>query len=111
VHVLLQADGPEDEQPLDRPGDLRVQWLHGGARSRLADALRVARVAGGRRARVRPRRGELGARPAPPPASPSAACRASRSRSPATGSASAPRRLARGQAGVEPLVEADLTAA
>ena len=29
VHVLLQVDGPEDELPLESPGDLRVAWLHG----------------------------------------------------------------------------------
>ena len=41
VHVLLQGDGPEDEQPLESPGDLRVQWLHGGDEERLADAVRA----------------------------------------------------------------------
>jgi NADPH-dependent ferric siderophore reductase len=40
VHVLLQGDGPEDEQPLESPGDLRVQWLHGGGDESLADAVR-----------------------------------------------------------------------
>jgi NADPH-dependent ferric siderophore reductase len=40
VHVLLQGDGPEDEQPLESPGDLRVQWLHGGGGESLADAVR-----------------------------------------------------------------------
>lgn len=40
VHVLLQGDGPEDEQPLESPGDLRVQWLHDGGEERLADAVR-----------------------------------------------------------------------
>jgi NADPH-dependent ferric siderophore reductase len=40
VHVLLQGDGPEDEQPLESPGDLRVQWLHGGGDELLADAVR-----------------------------------------------------------------------
>jgi NADPH-dependent ferric siderophore reductase len=40
VHVLLQADGPEDEQPLESPGDLRVQWLHGDGDELLADAVR-----------------------------------------------------------------------
>ena len=40
VHVLLQGDGPEDEQPLESPGDVRVQWLHGGGDERLADAVR-----------------------------------------------------------------------
>ena len=28
VHVLLQVDGPEEEQPLETPGDLHVTWLH-----------------------------------------------------------------------------------
>ena len=41
VHVLLQGDGPEDEQPLESPGDLRVQWLHGGGDASLADAVRA----------------------------------------------------------------------
>jgi NADPH-dependent ferric siderophore reductase len=41
VHVLLQVDGPEDEQPLASPGDLTVRWLHGGGDERLADALRA----------------------------------------------------------------------
>jgi NADPH-dependent ferric siderophore reductase len=40
VHVLLQGDGPEDEQPLESPGDLRVQWLHGDGDELLADAVR-----------------------------------------------------------------------
>jgi len=40
VHVLLQGDGPEDEQPLESPGDLRVQWLRGGHDESLADAVR-----------------------------------------------------------------------
>jgi NADPH-dependent ferric siderophore reductase len=30
VHVLIEVDGPEEEQPLATPGDLRLQWLHGG---------------------------------------------------------------------------------
>ena len=28
VHVLLEVEGPEEEQPLATPGDLRVTWLH-----------------------------------------------------------------------------------
>lgn len=28
VHVLVAVDGPEDEQPLDTPGDLHLTWLH-----------------------------------------------------------------------------------
>jgi NADPH-dependent ferric siderophore reductase len=30
VHVLLEVDGPDDEQPLTTPGDLHVTWIHGG---------------------------------------------------------------------------------
>jgi NADPH-dependent ferric siderophore reductase len=30
VHVLIEVDGPEDEQPLETPGDLHVTWTHGG---------------------------------------------------------------------------------
>ena len=42
MHVLLQVDGPEEEQPLESPGDLRVQWLHrGGDDEPLADAVRA----------------------------------------------------------------------
>jgi NADPH-dependent ferric siderophore reductase len=41
VHVLLQVDGPEDELPLETPGDLHVTWLHGGDDGSLADALRA----------------------------------------------------------------------
>jgi len=29
VHVLLQVEGPEEELPLESPGDLRLTWLHG----------------------------------------------------------------------------------
>jgi NADPH-dependent ferric siderophore reductase len=29
VHALIEVDDPEDEQPLQTPGDLRLQWLHG----------------------------------------------------------------------------------
>ena len=28
VHVVLVVDGPEEEQPLASPGDLRLRWLH-----------------------------------------------------------------------------------
>jgi NADPH-dependent ferric siderophore reductase len=28
VHVVVEVDGPEDYQPLECPGDLRVDWLH-----------------------------------------------------------------------------------
>jgi NADPH-dependent ferric siderophore reductase len=30
VHVLLEVDGRDDEQPLETPGELHVTWLHGG---------------------------------------------------------------------------------
>jgi NADPH-dependent ferric siderophore reductase len=30
VHVLLEVDGPDDEQPLATPGDLHVAYTHGG---------------------------------------------------------------------------------
>jgi NADPH-dependent ferric siderophore reductase len=29
VHVLIEVDGPEEEQPLVTPGDLHLTWLHG----------------------------------------------------------------------------------
>src|SRR3954452_13300847 len=47
VHVLLQGDGPEDEQPLESPGDLRVRWLHERGDERLADAVRALEWADG----------------------------------------------------------------
>ena len=28
VHVFLEVDGPEDELPLESPGDLKLTWLH-----------------------------------------------------------------------------------
>lgn len=39
VHVLLQVDGPEEEQSLASPGELSVRWLHGGDDGALAAAL------------------------------------------------------------------------
>jgi NADPH-dependent ferric siderophore reductase len=30
VHVLLEVDGPDDEQPLETPGELHVTYTHGG---------------------------------------------------------------------------------
>jgi NADPH-dependent ferric siderophore reductase len=30
VHVLVEVDGPDDEQPLQSPGDLHVTYAHGG---------------------------------------------------------------------------------
>ena len=41
VHVLLQGEDADDEVALPSPGDLRVQWLHGGDDETLADALRA----------------------------------------------------------------------
>ena len=29
MHVLVEVDGPEEEQPLRTPGDLHLTWLHG----------------------------------------------------------------------------------
>lgn len=29
VLVLIEVEGPEHEQPLESPGDLRLRWLHG----------------------------------------------------------------------------------
>src|SRR3954464_11861769 len=48
VHVLLQGDGPEDEQPLESPGDLRVRGLHERGDEPLADAERPPEAVGGR---------------------------------------------------------------
>ena len=31
VPVLLEVDGPDDEVPLETPGDLRLTWVHRGA--------------------------------------------------------------------------------
>jgi NADPH-dependent ferric siderophore reductase len=31
VFVVIEIDGPEHEQPLDSPGDLKLVWLHRGA--------------------------------------------------------------------------------
>ena len=47
VHVLLQGEDVDDEVTLESPGDLRVQWLHGGGEERLADALRSLDWPGG----------------------------------------------------------------
>ena len=45
VHVLIEVEGPEEEQPLQTPGDLHLTWLHRDATARtdgtepLADAV------------------------------------------------------------------------
>jgi NADPH-dependent ferric siderophore reductase len=36
VHVLLEVDGPDDEQPLETAGDLHVTYTHGGPGSVVA---------------------------------------------------------------------------
>jgi NADPH-dependent ferric siderophore reductase len=42
VHVLIEVDGPEEEQPLGTPGDLRLTWLHrNGDEDALAGAVRA----------------------------------------------------------------------
>jgi NADPH-dependent ferric siderophore reductase len=41
VIVLIQVDGPDDEQPLSSPGDLTVKWIHSDDEEALADSLRV----------------------------------------------------------------------
>lgn len=46
VYVVIEVDGPEEEQPLTSPGDLRVRWVHRSAEpgeqpELLADAIRA----------------------------------------------------------------------
>jgi NADPH-dependent ferric siderophore reductase len=41
VIVLIQVDGPQDEQPLESPGNLTVSWIHSDDEDALADALRA----------------------------------------------------------------------
>jgi NADPH-dependent ferric siderophore reductase len=50
VHVIAEVEGPDDELELTSPGDLRVQWLHTGARASdaLADAVRALDFPAGR---------------------------------------------------------------
>ena len=38
VHVLIEVEGPEEEQPLQTPGDLHLTWLHGRDRVQAAVA-------------------------------------------------------------------------
>ena len=45
VHVLLEVEGPEEEQPLETSGDLRLTWLHGGS---VADAVEAVDFPPGR---------------------------------------------------------------
>lgn len=44
VHVILAVDGPEEEQALDTPGDLRPEWLHTGGDAAAAEAAILASV-------------------------------------------------------------------
>jgi NADPH-dependent ferric siderophore reductase len=50
VHVIAEVEGPQDELELTSPGDLRVQWLHTGARASdaLVDAVRALDFPAGR---------------------------------------------------------------
>lgn len=50
VHVLVQVDGPEEEQPLSTPGDLRLTWLHDPTHDDavLVDAVRALDFPAGR---------------------------------------------------------------
>jgi NADPH-dependent ferric siderophore reductase len=50
VHVIAEVEGPQDELDLTSPGDLRVQWLHTGARASdaLVDAVRALEFPPGR---------------------------------------------------------------
>jgi NADPH-dependent ferric siderophore reductase len=45
VHVLLEVDGPEEEQPLTTAGDLQLTWLHGDS---VADAVAALEFPPGR---------------------------------------------------------------
>jgi len=50
VHVLVQVDGPQEEQPLETPGELHLAWLHDPTHDDavLADALRALDFPSGR---------------------------------------------------------------
>lgn len=50
VHVVVQVDGPEEEQQLPTPGDLRLTWLHDPAHDErvLLDAVRALDLPAGR---------------------------------------------------------------
>jgi NADPH-dependent ferric siderophore reductase len=41
VRVLVQVADADDEIPLESPGELRVDWIHGGEDSALVEALRA----------------------------------------------------------------------
>lgn len=50
VHVLVQVDGPQEEQPLQTPGELHLTWLHDPTHddALLADAVRALDFPAGR---------------------------------------------------------------
>lgn len=53
VHVVIEVDGPEEEQPIETPGDLRLTYLHRSAApgeepELLADALSALELPEGR---------------------------------------------------------------
>jgi NADPH-dependent ferric siderophore reductase len=53
VHVLIEIDGPEEEQPLTTAGDLHLQWVHrtaapGEQPDLLVDAIRALEFPDGR---------------------------------------------------------------
>lgn len=50
VHVLVQVDGPQEEQPLQSDGELHVTWLHDATHDPdvLADAVRALDFPAGR---------------------------------------------------------------
>lgn len=44
VHVILAVDGPEDQQPLSSPADLRLTWLHTGGSAEAAEEMLLGAV-------------------------------------------------------------------
>jgi NADPH-dependent ferric siderophore reductase len=44
VHAVIEVDGPEDQQRLDCPGELRVDWVHRGGHTGDLEGLLVSRV-------------------------------------------------------------------
>ena len=41
AYVLVQVDDPRDQVPLTTPGDLHLEWFHGGGENTLVEALRM----------------------------------------------------------------------
>jgi len=53
VYVVAEVDGPQEEQPLETPGDLHLRWVHrsgppGAEPELLTDAVRALDLPGGR---------------------------------------------------------------